>query len=89
MLIQAGQFLLGELGVLRFSINTFSWQWPQSKKYPAMTATYGGLSGTSLVHDRKLLFFLISASGSNYNPQNTQCIPLVVIFAFLDLIKNP
>ena len=27
-------------------------------------------------------------SGSNYNPRNTQCIPVVIIFAFLDLGKN-
>jgi len=25
------------------------------------------------------------ASGSNFNPQNTQCIPVVKIFAFLGL----
>jgi hypothetical protein len=24
-------------------------------------------------------------SGSNFNPRNTQCIPVVKIFAFLDL----
>jgi hypothetical protein len=28
-------------------------------------------------------FCPISASGSNFNPQNTQCIPVVKIFAFL------
>jgi hypothetical protein len=38
-------------------------------------------------------FCSIPASGSNFNPQNTQCIPVVKIFAFLDLepwlnIKN-
>jgi hypothetical protein len=27
----------------------------------------------------------ISASGSNFNPQNTQCIPAVKILAFLEL----
>jgi hypothetical protein len=30
-------------------------------------------------------FCPISASGSNFNPQNTQCIPVVKIFAFLEL----
>ncbi len=30
-------------------------------------------------------FCPISASGSNFNPRNTQCIPPVKIFAFLDL----
>lgn len=37
---------------------------------------------------REWLFFAISASGSDFNPQNTQCIPAVKIFAFLDLGKN-
>jgi len=27
----------------------------------------------------------ISASGSNFNPRNTTCIPVVKIFAFLDI----
>jgi hypothetical protein len=30
-------------------------------------------------------FVPISASGSNFNPQNAQCIPAVKIFAFLEL----
>jgi len=30
-------------------------------------------------------FCPISASGSNFNPRNTTCIPVVKIFAFLDL----
>jgi hypothetical protein len=30
----------------------------------------------------------ISASGSNFNPQNTQCIPAVEIFPFLELKRN-
>jgi hypothetical protein len=30
----------------------------------------------------------ISVSGSNCNPQNTQCIPVVKIFAFLELEQN-
>jgi hypothetical protein len=30
-------------------------------------------------------FCPIPASGSNFNPQNTQCIPVVKIFAFLGL----
>ena len=33
-------------------------------------------------------FCPISASGSNFNPQNTQCIPAVKIFAFLELEQN-
>ena len=36
--------------------------------------------------DRKLLFFPISASRSNYDPRNTQRIPVVIIFAFLDYV---
>jgi len=27
-------------------------------------------------------------SGSNFNPQNTPCIPVVKIFAFLELEQN-
>jgi hypothetical protein len=30
-------------------------------------------------------FYPISASGSNFNPQNTPCIPAVKIIAFLEL----
>ena len=33
-------------------------------------------------------FCPISVSGSNCNPQNTQCIPVVKIFAFLELEQN-
>jgi hypothetical protein len=40
-----------------------------------------------LVPERKLLIFPISASGLNFNPQNTQCIPAVKICAFLELEK--
>jgi len=34
---------------------------------------------------KNALFCPISASCSNFNPQNTQCIPVVKIFAFLEL----
>jgi hypothetical protein len=30
-------------------------------------------------------FYPISASGSNFNPRNTKCMPVVKIIAFLDL----
>ncbi len=33
-------------------------------------------------------FCPISVSGSNFNPQNTQCIPVVKIFSFLELEQN-
>jgi len=33
-------------------------------------------------------FCPIPASGSNFNPQNTQCIPVVKIFTFLGLEQN-
>jgi hypothetical protein len=36
----------------------------------------------------KAPFCPIPASGSNFNPQNTQCIPVVKIFAFLGLEQN-
>ncbi|RLB89317.1 MAG: hypothetical protein DRH10_06145 [Deltaproteobacteria bacterium] len=37
---------------------------------------------------KNALFCLISASGSDLNPQNTQSIPAVKIFAFLELKQN-
>ena len=40
-----------------------------------------------LVPERKLLIFPISASSLNFNPRNTQCIPVVKICAFLELEK--
>jgi hypothetical protein len=33
-------------------------------------------------------FCPISVSGLNFNPQNTKCIPVVKIFAFLELEQN-
>jgi hypothetical protein len=33
-------------------------------------------------------FCPISSLGSNFNPQNTQCIPVVKIFACLELEQN-
>jgi len=33
-------------------------------------------------------FCSISASGENFNPRNTQCIPPVKIIAFLELEQN-
>jgi len=33
-------------------------------------------------------FCPISVSDSNFNPQNTQCIPVVKIFIFLELEQN-
>ena len=38
-----------------------------------------------LVPERKLSFSPISASDSNFNPRNTQCMSVVKIFVFLDL----
>jgi hypothetical protein len=34
------------------------------------------------------LFCPVSVSGSNFNPQNTPCIPVVKIFAFLELEQS-
>jgi len=39
------------------------------------------------VPDRKPLIFLTSALGSDFNPQNTKCIPPVKIFARLEFKK--
>ncbi|MDY7032821.1 MAG: hypothetical protein SVY10_13050 [Thermodesulfobacteriota bacterium] len=41
-----------------------------------------------LVPIHKWLFSAISASDSDFNPQNTKCIPAVKIFIFLDLAEN-
>jgi len=30
----------------------------------------------------------ITASGSNFKPRNTQCIPMFKVFAFLELEQN-
>ncbi len=46
---------------------------------------YGHGMNYKLVPIRK---WLISASGLDFNPQNTQCIPAVKIFVFLDLEQN-
>jgi hypothetical protein len=43
---------------------------------------------SQLVSIQKWLFFTISASDSNFNAPNTQCIPALKIFVFLDLAKN-
>jgi len=37
---------------------------------------------------RNAPFCPIPSSGSNFNPRNTQCIPVVKIFAFLGLEQN-
>jgi hypothetical protein len=37
---------------------------------------------------KNALFCPISASGSNFDPRNTKCIPVVKILAFLDLEQN-
>jgi len=39
-------------------------------------------------HLQNAPFCPISALGSNFNPQNTQCIPAVKIFACLELEQN-
>ena len=41
-----------------------------------------------LVPIHKWLFSAISASDADLNPLNSQCIPAVKIFVFLDLAKN-
>jgi hypothetical protein len=55
-------------------------------------AVMGEIKGRHLDLDLRPLqnvpFCPIPASGSNFNPQNTKCIPLVKIFAFLGLEQN-
>jgi hypothetical protein len=47
-----------------------------------------GRRGSSTRPLQNVAFCPISASGSNFNPQNTQCIPSVKIFASLELEQN-
>jgi len=44
-----------------------------------------GQNGNILRPLQNAPFCPISVSGSNFNPRNTQCIPAVKIFAFLEL----
>jgi hypothetical protein len=46
------------------------------------------ICGTQLRQFQNVPFCPISASGSNFNPRNTQCIRVVKISAFLDLEQN-
>jgi hypothetical protein len=51
----------------------------------------GGEKWVCIQNERALKnvpFCPISASDSNFNPQNTKCIPAVKIFVFLDLEQN-
>ncbi|RZB35564.1 MAG: hypothetical protein SRB2_03020 [Desulfobacteraceae bacterium Eth-SRB2] len=43
------------------------------------------MAANYIVPERKLLFPPISASDSNFNPRNTNSIPVVKIFVYLDL----
>jgi hypothetical protein len=48
-----------------------------------------GLHATPVLRPlQNVPFCPISASDSNFNPQNTQCIPAVKIFVFLELEQN-
>jgi len=49
---------------------------------------FKAVNGVTLRPLQNAPFRPISASGSNFNPQNTQCIPAVKIFAFLELERN-
>jgi hypothetical protein len=51
-----------------------------------MDAEQGGLYEPRPLQNA--LFCPISVSCSNFNPQNTPCIPVVKIFAFLELEQN-
>jgi hypothetical protein len=55
---------------------------PQIKK--ATPVSLGGLKPITRPL-QNASFCPISASGSNFNPRNTQCIPVVKILAFLEL----
>ena len=61
--------------------------------YCGFSPIYAGITGEYLCDQhtfflkplQNLPFCPISASGSNFNPRNTPCIPVVKIFAFLEL----
>jgi hypothetical protein len=52
-------------------------------KFAGPTICYAFMQAAGMVNDHTINS--ISTSGSNFNPRNTQCIPVVKIFAFLDL----
>jgi hypothetical protein len=64
-------------------------------KFAGPTICYAFMQAAGMVNDHTINCFRsqfqnvpfcpISTSGSNFNPRNTQCIPVVKIFAFLDL----
>jgi hypothetical protein len=49
---------------------------------------YGDACRDWLVSIQKWLFSAISVSDSDFNPRNTECIPVVKILIFLDLAKT-
>jgi len=49
---------------------------------------FGREAALSPTASQRVPSFAISASGSDFNLQNPQCIPAVKIFAFLDLAGN-
>jgi len=50
--------------------------------------THGGMSELKERPLQNAPFCPIPASDSNFNPQNTQCIPVVKIIAFLGFEQN-
>jgi hypothetical protein len=61
---------------------------PWNPPWVARNIGMKNVSGEGLRPLQNIPFCPISASGSDFNPQNTQGIPLVKIFAFLDLEQN-
>ena len=55
-----------------------------------MAIFFGRQAALSPTASQRVPSFAISASGSDFNPQNPQCVPAVKIFAFSDslLRKN-
>jgi len=66
--------------VLEAQRSLFSFQDELAQSDPAVTSNLRPLQNAP--------FCPIPASGSNFNPQNTQCIPVVKIIAFLGLEQN-
>jgi|GEM_PF-3172954 len=81
----AQAFVMGNLEAYDFDLPK-ALDSPEAKKIKKFIAA--GKCSHAQEAVREWLFFAISASDSDFNPQNTQCIPAVKIFAFLDLAKN-
>jgi hypothetical protein len=69
-----------------FSVKIFNKNLSTWKSFRYSSTVLGGLERHNYKRPmQNTPFCPISTSGSNFNPQNTQCIPMVKIFPFLEL----